>query len=65
MMDLQDWEQRREEMLREARQNRLAKALRDSRERRDAGRASSSLAWELRRIAGRLLKLLRALRNAG
>lgn len=62
MMDLQIWKQRREEMLREAEQNRLAKALRDSRKRRGSGRASS-LAWELKRTAGRLRKLLRSLRK--
>ncbi len=62
IMDLQIWKQRREEMLREAEQNRLAKALRDSRKRRGSGRASS-LAWELKRIAGRLRKLLRSLRK--
>ena len=44
--------------------DRLAKALRDSRKRRGSGRASSPL-WELKRIVGRLLKLLRNLRNAG
>ena len=40
-MDLQIWERRREEMLREVEQNRLAKVLRDSRKRRGAGRTSS------------------------
>ena len=34
MMDLQIWKQRREEMMYEARQNRLAKALRESRKGR-------------------------------
>ncbi len=62
MMELQIWKQRREEMMREAEQNRLAKALRDSRKRRGSGRASF-LAWELKRIAGRLRKLLRSLRK--
>ncbi len=61
-MDLQDCKQRREEMIREAEQNRLSKALRESRKRRGAGRESSP-AWELKRIAGRLLKLSRALRR--
>ena len=69
MMDLQVWKQRREEMMREAEQNRLAKALRDSRKkRRGAGRAwtlARALAWELKRIAGRLLKRLRSLKRAG
>ncbi len=68
MMDLQVWKQRREEMMREAEQNRLAKALRDSRKkRRGAGRAWAlawALAWELERLAGRLLKLLRSSRSA-
>jgi len=36
MMDLQVWKQRREEMMHEAQQNRLAKVLRDSRKRRGA-----------------------------
>lgn len=62
MMDFEIWRQRREEMMREAERNRLAKALRDSRKQRGSGRASS-LAWELKRIAGRLLKLLRLLRK--
>ncbi len=48
--------------MREAEQNRLAKALRDSRKRRGSGR-TSALAWELKRIAGRLRKLLRSLRK--
>ena len=64
MMDLQLVNQRREEMLREVQQNRLAKALRDSRKRRDAGRTSSA-AWELKRSAGRLLKLLRTFGKVG
>ena len=64
MMGLQMWKQRREEIEQEVRQNRLAKALRSSRKRRGPDRASP-LRWELERIAGRLLKLLRNLRNAG
>ena len=63
MMDLQIWNQRHEELMHEAQQDRLAKALRDSRKRRGGGRASS-LAWELRRGAGRLHKLLRSSRQA-
>jgi hypothetical protein len=62
MMDLQVWKQRREEMSREVEQNRLAKELRASRERRGSGRVSAPV-WELRRAAGRLLKLLRILRK--
>jgi hypothetical protein len=61
MMDMQVWNQRREELMHEAQQDRLAKALRDSRKRRGAGGAPS-LAWELERGAGRLLKLLRSLK---
>jgi hypothetical protein len=61
MMDLQVWKQRRVEMMREVEQNRLAKALRESRKRRGAEGGASSLAWELKRIVGRLLKLLRSL----
>jgi hypothetical protein len=64
MFDFEVWKQHREELMREVEQNRLAKALRDSRKRRGSGRASSPL-WELKRIVGRLLKLLRSLRNAG
>jgi hypothetical protein len=63
MMDLQVCKQRREEMMHEVQQNRLAKGLRESRKRRGVGRASS-LAWELRRGAGRLRKLLRSLMRA-
>jgi hypothetical protein len=59
MMNLQEWKQRREELMREAHEARLAKALRDSRKRRGAG-PPSFLVWELRRGAGRLLKLLRS-----
>ena len=61
MMDLQVWKQRRVEMMREVEQNRLAKALRESRKLRGAEGGGSSLAWELKRIVGRLLKLLRSL----
>ncbi len=62
MMDLQIWKQRREELSREAEQNRLAKALRESRKRHGAGR-ESVLAWELKRGAGCLRKLLRSLKK--
>jgi len=57
MMDFQLVNQRREEMLREAELNRRAKALRATRERRASQR--SALVWEIKRHAGRLLKLLR------
>jgi hypothetical protein len=64
MMDFHIWKQRREEMMREVEQNRLAKALGGSRKRRSSGRVSS-LAWELNRAAGRLRKLSRTLRKVG
>jgi hypothetical protein len=64
MFDFETSKQHREEMMRKVEQDRLAKALRDSRKRRGSGRASFPL-WELKRIVGRLLKLLRNLRNAG
>jgi len=63
MMDLQLWKQRREEMLREVGRNYLVKAMRASRKRRAWRR--SALVWEMKRCAGHLLKLLRALRNTG
>ena len=44
MMDLQVFKQRREELMREVRQDRLAKDLRGSRERRVTGLATS-LVW--------------------
>ena len=44
MMDLQVFKQRREELMREVRQDRLAKDLRDSREHRVTGLATS-LVW--------------------
>lgn len=63
MMDFYIWKQRRKELVREAEQNRLAKALRNSRKRRDGNR-TSALAWELKRIAGLLFKLLKSLKRA-
>ena len=63
MMSLELAKQRREEVLREVELERLAKRLRAARKRR-AGRRSA-LVWEMKRQAGRLLKLLRAMRNAG
>jgi hypothetical protein len=63
MRDSRIWKQRREELLREVELNRLAKALRATRKRRDGRR--SALAWEIKKQAGRLLKFLRTLRNAG
>ncbi len=65
MMSLELAKQRREELLREAELNRQAKALRATRKLGD-GRRSAALVWEMKREAGRLLKLLRRiLRNAG
>ena len=63
MMSLELAKQRREEVMREVKLERLAKRLRAARKRR-AGRRSA-LVWEMKRQAGRLLKLLRAMRNAG
>ena len=57
-MDFEVWKQRREDLMREARQNRLAKSLQDSCKRRGTSRATS-LVWEVRRLAGRLRKLLK------
>jgi hypothetical protein len=59
-LDLETWKRRREEIIREGEQDRLAKESRASRERRGSGRVSAPV-WELRRAAGRLLKLLRIL----
>ena len=56
LMSLELAKQRREELLREAELRRRAKALRAAR-RRDGRR--STLAWEIKRQAGGLLKLLR------
>ncbi len=63
MMDFQLVKQRHAAMLREADMSRQAKVLRATRKGRDGRR--SALAWELRRHAGVLLKLLRTLRNVG
>ncbi len=64
MMGLEFAKLRREEMLREAEMSRQAKALRAARKRRTGRR--SALLWEMKRYAGRFLKLLRrALRNVG
>jgi hypothetical protein len=60
MMDFEVWKQRHEELMREARQKQLARALGDSRKRRGASH-TPSLAWEGRRLAGRLRKRLRPL----
>jgi hypothetical protein len=57
MMDYQLWKQRREEVMRELGLNRLAKALRATGKRRTGRR--SAVVWEMKRHAGRLLKVLR------
>jgi hypothetical protein len=56
MMDYQLWEQRREDLLREAELSRRSKALWATLKRRDS--QSSILVWEMKRYAERLLKLL-------
>ena len=63
MMDIQLVNQRREEMLREVELHRQSKALRAAGKGR-AGRRSA-LVWEMKWHAGRLLKLLGTLKNAG
>ena len=63
MMDFLLAKQHREEMLREVELNRQSKALRAA-GKGPAGRRSS-LIWEMNRYAGRLLKLLGTLSNAG
>lgn len=62
MMNWKVWQQRREEMVRETELNHLARALRKHRKERRSGR-TSALAWELRRGAGILLKLVRTLKT--
>jgi hypothetical protein len=57
IMSLKLAKQPREELLREAEMGRQYKALRETRKRRDVWR--STLIWEIKRRAGRLLKLLR------
>ena len=61
MANWEAWQQHREEMVREVELNRLAKALRVGRKTR--GDRAFLLAWELRRAAGRLRKLVTALKN--
>lgn len=55
------WRQRREELLREAQINRLARAARSARKKKS--RQKSAPGWELHRYGGRLSKLLRAFRH--
>ena len=63
-MDLELLTQRHEQMVREAEENRLASVLRERSKRRSAGVRESSLVWELKRLGGHLLKLLRSLKRA-
>jgi hypothetical protein len=64
MTDFQIWKQRRDELLRGAQMSHRAKALRATRKWRADGKPA--LVWEMKKHAGRLLKLLRrTLRNAG
>jgi hypothetical protein len=62
VMDSQDWKQRREEMIRKAEQDRLARVLRGSRKRRGSGR-TPSVEWEPNRAVGRLRMLPRSERK--
>ena len=61
MLDPNVWRQRREDMMREAEQSRLAKALQAGRKTR--GGRLFTWTWELRRIAGLLLKFSKALKK--
>jgi hypothetical protein len=58
MMNPYVWRQRREDTMREAERNRLARALRADHKKR-----AFSLAWELGRMAGLLLKFFRRLES--
>jgi hypothetical protein len=58
MMNPYVWRQRREDTMREAQRDRLARALRADRNKR-----TFSLAWELGRMAGLLLKFFRRLES--
>jgi hypothetical protein len=55
------WRQRREDTMREAEQARLVRSLRADRKKRTT--RTFSLAWELRRMAGLLLKSFRRLES--
>ena len=58
MMNPYVWRQRREDTMREVERNRPARALRADRKKR-----TFSLAWELGRMAGLLLKFFRRLES--
>ena len=64
-MNLEVFEQRREEMLREAGLSRLMKVLRAERKRPAASVWASTEAWELLRVGGLISKFFRMLRRAG
>jgi hypothetical protein len=55
------WRQRREDTMREAERDRLFRALRA--DRKKSTNRTFSLAWELRRMAGLLLKSFRRLES--
>ena len=59
--ELQVWRQRREELLREAEINRLARMVRQ--DRKESGWITA-LGWELQGDGGRISKLFRALIQA-
>ncbi len=59
MLDPQPSKQHREEIRREVELNRLSVKLRASRKRHTGSTRMSALAWELKRSAGHLLKILR------
>jgi hypothetical protein len=63
-MNLEVFEQRREEMLREVGLSRLMKALRAERKRPAASLLASTVAWELMRVGGLIRKFFRTLRRA-
>ena len=62
-MNLEVFEQRREEMLREVGLSRLMKALRAERKRPAASQWASTVAWELMGIGGLIRKFFRGLRQ--
>jgi hypothetical protein len=63
-MNLEVFEQRREEMLREVGLSRLMKTLRAERKRPAASLLASTVAWELMRVGGLISKFFKTLRRA-
>jgi hypothetical protein len=63
IMDLRVFEQRHEEMLREAELNRLKKVLRADRKGPIASGWASTVAWEVTRAVGLLRKSFRTPKN--